>query len=221
MAYYDIEALSYDDWYQKPIGKFIDKLQTQLVFEKLQPKPGMKILDVGCGTGNYSIKLAELGCIVTGIDVSTGMLEKARAKIGTLSVVFKLMSSSALEFVDKSFDAVLSVTAFEFIDDCQQTFNEMLRVAKNGAPIVVGTLHKNSAWGTLYESNELRANSIFKYANLKSIKDLQNFAPDNFISVDECLHINPTFVEADFTVENEAKLKTENPGGFICGLWEK
>ena len=39
----------------------------------MKPEKGMRILDVGCGTGNFSIKLAKMGLDVTGIDVSEKM----------------------------------------------------------------------------------------------------------------------------------------------------
>lgn len=221
MAHYDIASRTYDDWYAKPVGKFIDELQTKLVFEKLNPKPGMHILDVGCGTGNFSIKLAKMGCKVTAVDVSDGMLEKARRKSENLAVEFLNMNAVQLHFPDNLFDAVLSVTAFEFIADNQRAFDEMLRVVKSGAKIVVGTLHKNSNWGKFYESEEMRKNSIFKYAFLKTKDDLESYNPDKFINIGECLHVNPTFDESEFTLENEHRLKSKNSGGFICGLWKK
>ncbi|NJO92077.1 MAG: methyltransferase domain-containing protein [Chloroflexia bacterium] len=70
MIIFDKEATSYDGWYQTEKGKLIDEVETSLAIELLQPKRGMKVLDVGCGTGNYSIKLAKAGCNVTAIDVS-------------------------------------------------------------------------------------------------------------------------------------------------------
>ncbi|MBI9066112.1 MAG: class I SAM-dependent methyltransferase [Salinivirgaceae bacterium] len=221
MAIYDIESLSYDDWYQKPIGKFIDKLQTKLIFDALKPNSEMKILDVGCGTGNFSIKLAKLGCDVIGVDVSEAMLKKARENANTTTISFKKMKATKLNFSDNYFDAVISITAFEFIENNQLAFNEMMRVCKPNAPIIIGTLHKNSSWGNLYESDEMRKNSIFKYAKLKSKADLQKYDSLSLISISECLHMNPTFIEKDFTLENEQQLKNQNPGGFICGLWKK
>lgn len=80
MAIFDTGSETYDSWYETKLGAFVDKVETELVMSRFKIKPGMRVLDSGCGTGNFSIKLSRLGCCVTGIDVSNGMLEKAREK---------------------------------------------------------------------------------------------------------------------------------------------
>ncbi|MGB4131105.1 MAG: methyltransferase domain-containing protein, partial [Tepidanaerobacteraceae bacterium] len=68
MSIFDPEAKTYDIWYDTKMGAFADMVQTKLAFELFEPKKGMHVLDVGCGTGNFSIKLAKMGLKVTGID---------------------------------------------------------------------------------------------------------------------------------------------------------
>ena len=63
MAVFDKKADDYDRWYESKLGKFVDKVETELAFSLLNPFPN-EILDMGCGTGNFSIKLAEKGCKV-------------------------------------------------------------------------------------------------------------------------------------------------------------
>ncbi len=219
MAIYDTEALTYDQWYTTPIGNFIDELQSNLVFNQFEINAGMKILDVGCGTGNQSIKLAKKGCVVSGIDISKEMLNKAETKKKNLTVSFQNMAASSLDFPDNYFDAVISVTAFEFIKDTEQAFAEMLRVAKKDAPIIIGTLNRDSAWGDLYGSKKFKENSIFKYANLIGMSDIELFSPEKLINITQCLFISPK--EKEYTIKNETKFSKVNTGGFICALWKK
>ncbi|AMP20963.1 hypothetical protein AZF37_07130 [endosymbiont 'TC1' of Trimyema compressum] len=78
MAIFDKDASIYDAWFDMKLGKYADVVETAIAFDLLKPQKGMRILDVGCGTGNFSIKLAKLGCEVTGIDVSEEMLKKLK-----------------------------------------------------------------------------------------------------------------------------------------------
>ena len=65
MTFFDEIVDRYDNWYQSPLGRFADDVETRLAFDLFKPLKGMKILDAGCGTGNFSIKLAEAGAFVT------------------------------------------------------------------------------------------------------------------------------------------------------------
>jgi len=223
MIAFDKEANTYDSWYETKKGWLIDEVETSLAMELLQPQKGMKILDVGCGTGNYSIKLAELGCEVTAIDVSQNMLtiakEKARRK--NLNIIFEMGSVERLDFKDNSFDAVASITAIEFFDDVQKGFNEMFRVAKKDAPIVVGTINKESAWGELYETSYFKENSVFKYANLIGKSTLSKIMAEQLIDFKESLFFLPNTPDEELSMDLEKSLKGKNRGGFICGLWKK
>ena len=59
---FDVQmAETYDDWYKTPKGRLVDKIEKEVIYEFLKPQPGMKILDIGCGTGNLSLELAKLG----------------------------------------------------------------------------------------------------------------------------------------------------------------
>ncbi|NJO92078.1 MAG: class I SAM-dependent methyltransferase [Chloroflexia bacterium] len=85
-----------------------------------------------------------------------------KAKNQHLKIDFRIGQVENLDFEDDSFDAVVSVTAIEFFDNVEKGFEEMFRVVKKGAPIVVGTINKESAWGELYETPWFQENSVFK-----------------------------------------------------------
>lgn len=67
---FDKKADSYDEWYRTAAGRFVDRIEKEAVFSYLEPQAGMSVLDIGCGTGNYSLALAGKGLKVTGVDIS-------------------------------------------------------------------------------------------------------------------------------------------------------
>lgn len=223
MAIFDKEANEYDNWYKSKLGGFVDKVETDLAFSLYKPTPEMKILDVGCGTGNFSIKLAEMGCKVVGIDKSGEMLNKAKQKSKDkgLNIEFYTMDIYDINFPDESFDGVFSMAAFEFIKEPKKAYNEMHRVLKKGGPLLIGTINRDSKWGELYISKEFQENSIFKYADFKSMDDLKSLDIEGVANSGESLFIPPNTEEKDITMDLERKLSTSENGGFISVLWNK
>lgn len=80
MIFDEEKVAEYDAWYDTELGNFVDEVETELAFSLFTPEPESKVLDVGCGTGNFSIKLARKGLEVVGVDVSHPMIEKARKR---------------------------------------------------------------------------------------------------------------------------------------------
>ncbi len=223
MAIFDKEAMDYDEWYKCKMGAFVDKVETQLAFSLFKPKVASKILDVGCGTGNFSIKLAEMGCKVVGIDVSEEMLSVAKKKAEEkgLDIEFHKMDVYNLKFPNKEFDEVFSMAAFEFIIKADKAYAEMYRVLKDKGHLLIGTINKDSKWGELYLSRSVRENSVFKHADFKTMEDLKSLNANEIIGEGECLFIPPDTREEDINMEFEEKLKLSERGGFICVLWQK
>jgi len=225
MAVYDKASSTYDQWYNEPMGAFVDKMETELILKMLPLQKGVKhkILDVGCGTGNFSIKLAEMGFDVVGIDISNEMLKIARKKAQqqNLEIDFIQMDIVNNTLINDSFDLVISVTAFEFMHDIKNAFHKMYSLVKERGYIMVGTINKESAWGELYKSREFQENSIFKYANLLTQKDLYNLNSVSLLSIDETLFTIPNANEKTLGVDSEKKYYKKNRGGFICALWQK
>lgn len=84
------------------------------VIELLDPKPGERILDVGCGTGHLTNEIASAGADVVGIDSAEGMIEKARAAFPNRRFVHA--DARTVSF-DEPFDAVFSNAALHWIRD--------------------------------------------------------------------------------------------------------
>ena len=76
-ALFDTWTDRYDLWFATPIGQLVRWYEAELLLKFLEPQPGERILDVGCGTGIFTADVLKSGAWVTGIDLSASMLSKA------------------------------------------------------------------------------------------------------------------------------------------------
>ncbi len=101
-----------------------------------------KVLEVGCGTGNYILELSSLtGCPSWGVDPSEQMLSKARKRPGTVD--FRVGHAENLQFLNGFFDLVFSVDVIHHLTSREGFFQEGFRVLKTGGKICTVT---DSEW---------------------------------------------------------------------------
>ncbi|MEZ5961794.1 MAG: methyltransferase domain-containing protein [Hyphomonadaceae bacterium] len=112
------------------------------LIESLGVKPGMKVLDLGCGDGTTAIPSARRGADVLGVDIAANLVAAGnrRAKeAGLANVRFQEGDASNLAGIaDKSFDLVASIFGAMFAPKPFDVAKEMVRVAKPGGRIVMG-----------------------------------------------------------------------------------
>jgi len=102
-------------------------------------KAGERILEVGVGTG-INVPLYPSDCSVTGIDLSSSMLEKARDRVfrkGVRNVRLLQMDAANLKFGDDSFDIVYAPYVISVVPDPVGVAREMRRVCRPGGRIIV------------------------------------------------------------------------------------
>src|SRR5437660_3651487 len=106
----------------------------------------LTVLDVGCGWGRLALPLAELAFEVTGIDISSAYLERARASAGGDGPRFHQIDMRELEYCAE-FDAVLSMsTSFGFFadqDEDQQSLARMATALRPGGVLVLDTIARS------------------------------------------------------------------------------
>jgi ubiquinone/menaquinone biosynthesis C-methylase UbiE len=115
-------------------GRLTDRQEKQAVLDGLAPVDGKKVLEVACGTGRFTVMLAERGADIVGVDISEPMLQEGRAKAQRAGVDdhLELMRGDAarLPFPDDHFDAVFAMRFFHLADAPETFLTEMCRVSK-------------------------------------------------------------------------------------------
>ncbi len=120
--------------------------------------PGVRALDLCCGTGDISFALAQRGAEVTGLDFSPQMLEVAGqrkirdARRQTPAPTFIQGDAQQLPFTDHSFDIVTIGYGLRNLTSWERGVDEMFRVAQPGARLIVLDFGKppNALWRALY-----------------------------------------------------------------------
>lgn len=130
-----------------PIEAATDRL-TDLVADRLA-LPGVgRVLDVGCGSGKASVRIATgRGLHVVGITISDHQLQLARARScdeGLLGrVSFHLADAMELPFQDSSFDGAYAIESIIHMRDKDAVFSHLARVLRPGARLVVADVYQN------------------------------------------------------------------------------
>ncbi|OJY39249.1 MAG: methyltransferase, partial [Rhizobiales bacterium 65-9] len=120
-----------------------DALNTPAFLAMLPPVRGLYGLDIGCGEGANTRKLAELGARMRGVDVAATFVRHAReAEMARpLGVVYQVGDAAALPFADGSFDFVTAFMSLMDVAEQQQALSEACRVLKPGGFLQFSILH--------------------------------------------------------------------------------
>jgi phosphatidylethanolamine/phosphatidyl-N-methylethanolamine N-methyltransferase len=101
--------------------------------------PGDTVLEVGIGTG-LNLPLYPPACRLTGIDLSSEMLDKAVERVQNLAmpnVILKVMDATSMDFGDNEFDKALATYTISAVPDPVAVLREMRRVVKPGGTLVI------------------------------------------------------------------------------------
>jgi ubiquinone/menaquinone biosynthesis C-methylase UbiE len=113
------------------------RIQWEIIQRYLQPGPGEYILDMACGDGYYSRKMAERGAKIAALDLDPKRISNALTYHDVPNVEYRLGDAEALPYADGTFDKVVSVCALEHFLNPQNAIKEAARVLKPGGLLVL------------------------------------------------------------------------------------
>ncbi len=147
-----------------------DKYLTEQLIRHLQPIKNGKYLDIGCGTGNYTIELYKKGLQIIGVDPSKRMLENA--KIRNRNIDWKIGAAEKTGISENSVEGIICFLTIHHWNDLSAGFSELSRVLKPNSRVVIFTSSPKQMegyWLNHYFPNML-SESILQMPTMKIIE---------------------------------------------------
>ena len=149
------DTLGLPDWQTKVSGRIteedVETTRIQIVAETLgRPLRGLRVLNVGCGTGGFNVAAQRAGASTWGIDASEDAVRicELRRALGA-GGQYALAAAEALPFPDGCFDLVYCLSTLEHVEGVEAAVGEMVRVLGTGGAVL---LYAPNAWA-LYENH--------------------------------------------------------------------
>jgi ubiquinone biosynthesis O-methyltransferase len=168
----------YERWRSSELGRITDHIEEEVILALVEPVFGKHVLDVGCGDGVMSARLAQEGAEVTGIDNDPRMLEGARRRASSAKIrpTFVGGSAEALPFPNGSFDIVVAITVLCLLSDPEKAFREMARVLRPGGRIVIGELGRHSLWAAKRRFAGWLGSETWRSARFRTAGDMKELS---------------------------------------------
>lgn len=139
MLHYNAAASSYDAQYAEE-----QKAKIKKALQNLKPKKQYVILDLGCGTGLLFNQVAEDAKLLVGLDFSSKLLKQAKNRAEKFSNTALIRADiDHLPFKNQSFHYVFAITLLQNLPNPHKTVEEIQRVTKPDAKIVLTSLKKH------------------------------------------------------------------------------
>jgi SAM-dependent methyltransferase len=133
-------------------ARYMEK-DAEVFYQRLGITPGTRLLDVGCGAGQLALIAARAGAVVTGCDIATNWLERARTRAAAegLNITFEEGDAEALPYKDAQFDAVTSMFGAMFAPRPELVAAELSRVCRPGGTIAMANWTPSGFIGQMFK----------------------------------------------------------------------
>lgn len=149
-----IKSAMRSTWMAGDFGKVAEHItdQAEWFVDQLDIRPGMRVLDVACGTGNLAIPAARKGATVTGVDIAPNLLIQARQRAAAekLKATFEEGDAEQLLFPENQFNVVMTMFGAMFAPRPDLVAAELARVCKRGGIVAMANWSPASFAGRMF-----------------------------------------------------------------------
>lgn len=198
---YDRIGVDYD------FTRACDPIILSKIIELLNVPPNAKVLDIGCGTGNYTVAMSNHGFQMWGLDVSETMLQTAREKKSSVNWCNGNVNNIPLK--TNFFDGCICTLACHHFQNLQTAFQEVNRVINQGRFVILSCSHK-----------QLRHYWLYKYFP-NELELITSYMPDISVVIDSLcsssfriLRIDPYYITSDLK-DNFLGARFEKPELYL------
>ncbi|MFA6391506.1 MAG: class I SAM-dependent methyltransferase [Patescibacteria group bacterium] len=176
--YYNKYGSWYDDERISGYYEMINKKEVEIVEKYGKDK---NVLEIGCGTGIILNEVNKFAHIANGIDLSPGMLERAKEK----GLQVQVANAKSIPFNDKTFDVVYSFKVLAHIPEIKETIKEAVRIVKDDGTLILEFYNPYS----MKKLTNLIYNVVKKrdvYIRYDSLNKIKSYLPEGWEIVDYC-----------------------------------
>ncbi len=151
----------------------------------LKPVTGKTYLDIGCGTGNYTVALAEQGFKCCGVDPSAAMLKKAQLR--NTEIEWLQGTAENIPVANNEFEGAIATLTIHHWKDLQRSFKEISRVLKEKGRIVIftSTSEQTGGYWLNHYFPEMLKNSSLQMPSIHIINEALVHAGFNIIATEK------------------------------------
>ena len=154
MAFAELKARQSVMWGNGPYERITNTVRDihELVIERVDPKPGERLLDAATGTGAVAILAARSGADVAGQDLAPVLIDTARERAteAGAAVQFEVGDAENMRYDDASFDVVTSTCGVMFAPDHGAVAGELARVTKPGGRLALACWTPEGGLGQMF-----------------------------------------------------------------------
>jgi ubiquinone/menaquinone biosynthesis C-methylase UbiE len=174
----DLGPEVYARWRASGIGATTERVERQLILELIGDVSGCRVLDIGCGDGEFALELMKRGAIVTGIDSSPAMIDAARSRATkhNTDITFQVAVAEHLPFPAERFDVVTAITILCFVGDAGSVFSEIARVLRPCGRLVIGELGKWSTWAAARRIRAWLGSRLWRQGRFRTANEIRGLA---------------------------------------------